>query len=378
MNIIEIIDILPNLYVKNPKAALVYTVAKSFCTKKGILLVRLGAIAEHLSLSKEEMKEACQLLQQLELVKKENETVVLPEIVSFESASQPTELKSYASSGIPPEYKVLIDEKTMYECYTTLGNQLWKVLAQVANFFHLDYPTLTRLMYNPTFKKQFLDVRRKVEQAAEITGERVTKLKKKKGSSKSTEELVQQLIDEIHIRNGEEIPQVEWKSPQLLRAFVLMYKKRYAEDYHFTGNPFSSLEMREVKKIATAFNEDGKQSVNFLQWCFGTKSYQTGVRNPLSIRFCSADNVMREFIRLQATGGKSAIPSTDISNSKNALLPTTFIEWIVTNYPKVQEVYHLSKIDDIVWLKQAYLKNELPDEALKPIIEEANRLGIQS
>jgi DNA-binding Lrp family transcriptional regulator len=376
MNVVEALDVLPILHQTNPKAVLVYAIARQFCTKKGILLISLASISDHLKFSKEEMKEACTLLKDTGLLKREEDRIVLPEVADFKSVSSPSELKTLAESGIPREYEVLLDQKQMYECYTTLGTQLWKVLAQVNNYFHLDYPTLTRLMYNPNFKKRLLDIRRKVEQAAEITGDRVTKLKKKKGSSKSIEELVDQLINEVHIRNGEELHKTEWKAPQLLRAFVVLYEKRYGEAYQFTTNPFSSLEMKEIKKIAVALNEDALVTLEYFKWCFDVKSYQPNITNPLRIRFCSSDNVIRDYLRLQASGGKVPSTSPQPSGVKSAPLPKDFLDWLEQTHPQIQEVYHFSKIDDLTWLKQAHTNKQLPDDNLIPIIEHAIQLGI--
>lgn len=371
MNVIETLDILPQLVEQDPKAALVYSIAKQFCDKKGRLTVKLKMIGDHLGLTPQELKEKCGVLKKRSLIAKDNSGVVLPEQRAFASSLPQTGLRQFASEGIPQGFEVLLDQKQMYDCYTTLGTQLWKVLAQVANYFRVDYPTLVRLMHNPEFKQGFIGVRKKVEQAAEITGQKVTRRRKKKQPSKPIHELVQQLIDEVHIRNGVEIDRSEWKSPQLLRVFVLMYKKRYHEDYHFTTNPFSSLEMREIKKILGAFNDDPIVTIEYLKWCFTVKSLEKAVMNPLRIRFCSSDNVIREFMRLKEQGQLNKGSASTSGPARSDALPTEFIEWIVENYSEVQNVYHFSKREDLVWLKEAYNSDELPDERLKPIIEEA-------
>lgn len=377
MNVIEVLETLPDLYQEDPKAALVYITAKEFCDRNGHLTIRLKMIGDHLQLAPAELKAKCTLLQQKGLIAKDAEGVVLPTQKAFSSKKNVSDLVQFSREGIPEGYEVLLDEKQMYECYTTIGNQLWKVLAQVAAFLKVDFKVLTRLMHNQDFRKQFTAVRKTVEQAAEISGQRVTRRKNKRAPSKSTSELVQQLYDEVHLRNGVEIPRSEWKSPQLLRVFVLMYRKRYNEDYVFTGNPFSSLEMREIRKIAKAFDDKAEDVIEFLKWCFTTKSYEPRVINPLRIRFCSSDNVIREFIRIQQQGGTAT--TKEISNTANgraAPLPTEFIEWIVTNHKSVHEVYRFSKREDLAWLKEAYNSDELPDEALKPIVEEAIKRGL--
>lgn len=371
MNIIEALDILPQLVDEDPKAALVYSTAKQFCDKKGRLTVKLKMIGDHLGLSPQQLKEKCRILKKRSLIAKDGSGVVLPEQRTFISSSPQTDLRQFALEGIPQGFEALLDEKQMYDCYTTLGTQLWKVLAQVANYFRVDYPTLVRLMYNPHFKQGFLAVRKKVEQAAEITGQKVTRRRKKKQPSKPIPELVKQLIEEVHIRNGIEIPRSEWKSPQLLRVFVLMYKKRYQEDYHFTTNPFSSLEMREIKKITSAFGDDPTVTIEFLKWCFTVKSLEKAVINPLRIRFCSSDNVIREFMRLKEQGQLNKGSATVETPARSDVLPTEFIEWIVASHGEMQQIYHFSKREDLVWLKEAYNSDELPDERLKPILEEA-------
>lgn len=370
MNVIEALDILPQLIEEDPKAAAIYSIAKEFADKKGHLTVKLKMIGDHLGLTPAQMKEKCKVLQNHGLISKDAQGVVLPEQKTFLSSIPLSDLRSFAIEGIPNGYEVLLDEKQMYDCYTTLGNQLWKVLAQIANHFRLDYRVLMRLMHSDKFKKEFVSVRKKVEQAAEITGQKVTRRKKKKQPNKSIAKLTQQLIDEVHIRNGVEIPRCDWKSPQLLRVFVLMYKKRYHEDYRFTTNPFSSLEMREIKKIASALNDNVTDVIAFLKWCFTVKSLEKAVMNPLRIRFCSSDNVIREFLRLKEQGQLNKPTATETTSRKDPL-PTEFVAWIVEHHPDVQNVYHFSKREDLTWLKQAYNSDELPDEQLKPIVEEA-------
>jgi len=372
MNVIEVLDILPQLIQEDPEAAAVYSIAKQFADKNGHLTVKLKMIGDHLGLTPLQMKAKCKILQEHGLITKDDQGVVLPEQKTFLSSVPLSELRSYAIEDIPNGYEILLDEKQMYDCYTTLGNQLWRVLAQVASHFRLDYRVLMRLMHSEKFKKQFIAVRKKVEQAAEITGQKVTRRKKKKQPNKSIEELTKQLIEEVHIRNNIEIPRSDWKSPQLLRVFVMMYKKRYREDYRFTTNPFSSLEMREIKKIASALNDNPFDVIEFLKWCFTVKSLEKAVMNPLRIRFCSSDNVIREFIRLKEQGNlHKGTATVKEENTRTAPLPTEFIEWIVENHAEVQNVYHFSKREDLAWLKQAYNSDELPDERLKPIVEEA-------
>lgn len=370
MNVVEALETLPQIYEKDSVAALVYTIAKQFCDKKGRLTVKLKMIADHLGLSGPEMKKACGALQEMKLIQKIENVVVIPDNKTFYSSKGKSELKTFAIEGIPNGFEILLNQREMFECYTTLGVQLWKVLAQVANYFHLDYPTLVRLMHSPEFRKSFTGVRRSVEQAAEISGKKVTKRKRKKAPKKSISELTEQLKAEVHLKNGIEIPRNEWKSPQLLRVFVLMYKKRYQEDYKFTTNPFSSLEMKEIKKIVNALEEDPLRVISFLQWCFGKKSYQPNVKNPLSIRFFSADAVIREFMR---TGGKEEAPKQDARSSP---LPTDFIEWLVEKHPELQDTYRFSKREDLLWLKQAQNSGELPDESLAVVITEAEQRGL--
>lgn len=368
MNPVELLDILPLLYKEHPKAALLYSVAKGFCNKKGELQIKLFWLAEHLKFSNLEMKEACSALQSHKLISKTNDSVVLTDNDKFKSLTSQSVLRRYASEEIPLGYEVLLQEKEMYDCYITLGTQLWKVLAQIANYFRLDFPTLTRLMYNADFKKRFLEVRKQVEKTAEITGQRVTKRKKAKGSKKTITELTEQLINEIHIRNDEEIPRSEWKAPQLLRVFVLIYKKRYNEDYVFTSNPFSSYEMKEIKAIASAFDENSFRVIAYLQWCFAKKSYQQGIMNPLRIRFCSSPNVIQEYIRSE----------TSLINSPEATkgtLSDQFMEWLKKNHKDLQETYQINKFTDMQWIKEAYQSKSLPDE-LVPIIKHALEQGV--
>lgn len=365
MNVIEVLEVLPFLYKENPQTGIYYTIAKSFCDKKGYITVPLGTIRDHLELSLEQEKDILKFLTKQKLLQEVNGFITLPEIKAFKAKE--SVLHHYALNEIPKGFEILLDKQKMFECYTTLGNVLWKVLAQIANYFHLDFLTLSRLMYNRDFKKRFLMIRKEVEQAAEITGTKVTKRKKKKQSKKSIAELTQQLKDEAHIRNGAPIPRNEWKAAQLLRVFVLMYSKRYKEDYVFTSNPFCGREVVEIKKIYDAFDENSLEVIEFLKWCFSVKTYQENVKNPIVIRFCSSDNVIREFMRTPRGTKKQPHRISSFDD---------FVAWIKKNHPNVQEIYTFSKKEELIWLKQAYDINELPDESLRPIIEEALKRGL--
>lgn len=366
MNVVETLSVFPELIKIDSQAALIYATAKQFCDKRGFLTVELQKIADHLNLESGEMEQKCDFLKRKGLMTDRVGKILFLPFKELQSSKVKTSLEKFAYEQIPEGFEVLFDDKKMYECYIALGTRLWRVLAEIANYFKLDYPTFLRLMYSEKFKKEFSDVRSKVEHMTKIVGKKVSKRKNIKQPPKTIDELTKQLLEEVHIRNGVEIPRKEWKAAQLLRVYVLMYNKTYQENYRFTTNPFSSLEIREIKKIYEAFEGDVEQVIVFLKWCFKVKRKQKGVFNPIRIRFCSSDNVIREFLRVGSDSKNQEVKC-------NSLLPMDFIEWIKNNYPELQSIYNFSKLEDLVWLEQAYRGNELPDERLRPIIIEAIR-----
>jgi hypothetical protein len=177
------------------------------------------------------------------------------------------------------------------------------------------------------------------------------------------------------MKNEHEIPRHEWKAPQLLRQYCLLFSERYNHAYDFTQNPFGSLEMREMKKIHEAFDQDSLEACNFLDWCFKVKSNEATIKFPLGARFVSNDNVIREYKQLGKAIQKH-IKTPVVKIERKAILPTEFIQWIVSHYPKLQEVYHFSKMEDLQWIKKACDDNELPHPDLKFVIEHAIEVGL--
>jgi hypothetical protein len=289
--------------------------------------------------------------------------------------ASPTKLSLYAfGNSVPPGYEVLFSQQELYKCYTTNGNALWKVLAEVSRFLNLDYFVVRRLLENPIHKEKFIACRKQAEEAAEISGTKVTKRKLLKASGKTVSELTEQLLTEVHIRNEHEIPEEEWKAPQLLRLYCLEYKKKYQQDYTFGGNPFGSLEMKEMKNIHEAFDCDANQAIAFLKWCFEVKANDPGLKFPPTPRFCSHANVIREYKSRDQT--KIVMASSVPKEERKTPLPQSLLDWIEQNYKDVQQIYQLTKMEDLVWMRKAYDENDLPHVDLKPIIEHAISTGV--
>lgn len=370
MNTIFALDYAPYLAVNKPELLACYLIIKNFCNSKGKCEIASSLIQQHLQqipgLSSFNIENALVELESFGLISQEHEhiNIITNLLCSKTIASQ---LKDYAfGDEVPAGYEALFDEKLLYQCYTTNGNVLWKVLAEVSRFLGLDFAVVKRLLENPKTKQRFLELRKKVEEAAEISGQKVTKRKLKRGSDKTVSELYEQLMAEVHIKNGEEIPVADWKSPQILRQYCLSYKERYGLDYMFTASPFGSFEMREAKKILTAFDENATETVQFLKWCFEKKSHEATIKFPLTPRFCSNDNVIREF-RQNGAGPVQQVAKVE----RKSVLPTQFIEWIVSTYPHIQETFHLSKLEELVFMKKAYDENDLPHPDMKYVVEYA-------
>lgn len=375
MNTIFALDYAPFLAVNKPELLACYLIIRNFSNSKGKCEVSPALIQEHLrqvpGLVDFNIDNALAELESCGLISQEQEQIkVIAELLC--SKTIVSQLKDYAfSDQLPAGYEALFDEKLLYQCYTTNGNVLWKVLAEVSRFLGLDFIVVKRLLENPKIKQRFLELRKKVEEIAEISGQKVTKRKLKKASDKTVSELYEQLMTEVHLKNGEEIPVAEWKCSQILRQYCLCYKERYGQDYIFTASPFGSFEMREAKKILTAFDENATETVQFLKWCFEKKSHEATIKYPLTPRFCSNDNVIREF-RQNGTGPVQQVAKVE----RKSALPTSFIEWIVANYPHIQETYHLSKLEEIVFMKKAYDENDLPHPDMKHVVEYALQIGL--
>ena len=409
MNTIEIIDYLPKIHNRNPDSALLYTIIKHFTSKQGTCTLTLLEVANSLGFSDERFEKAKIILD--DYVKIKNGTVIWMTPSQRENDRIDTILEKKGFEEIPTEYSVLYDPIQMYICYRMLGEVLWGVYTSIVQYFKLDIPTAIRLMDNPIFKQKVLETKEAVTNIIPVLEQRIPNKKGKKSESyfreqvilnlnvfqgkidtpmvpqvvvatveaikkkeKTIPELTQQLYNEVHLSNGEEIPPENWKTVQLLRAYCLMYKKRYNEEYRFITNPFSSLEMREVKKIYDAFGQQALNVLSYFKWVFGKKSYTAGISNPLVIRFASSDNVIREFMRLQEQGttGESTTPVV----TTGVLLPTSFIEWVCVKYPDIQDSYRLAKIEDLKWMKKACDSGYTEDERLKIILDKVLELGI--
>lgn len=370
MNTIDVVEYFPTLYRENPLAIPVYSTLKHFCNKQGQCDITLSDVAENLSIDPIGMRSVCEILVRHGLLIKQPTGFLIN--MQPKRLKHSSKLENYAfGDTIPNGYEALIDEKQMYRCFTTNGLALWSILAEVCRFLNLDYFVAKRLLENDNFKQKFIAIRKKVEQAAEISGMKVTKRVLKKGSDKTITELYDQLINEVHLKNEHEIPRHEWKTPQLLRWYCLEYKKRYNEQVVFTRSPFGGPEMKALKQVYEAFDQKGDQAADYIDWCFSTKSNDPGLKYPIVPNFIAHDRVIKEYKTRDATTFHNKPKQTN-----SADLPTSFIGWVVENHPKVQETYHLSKQQDVVWLKKALTEEQVKDPDVVAVVEHAITIGL--
>lgn len=287
---------------------------------------------------------------------------------------------------VPEAYKQLLDFEKMKEALRVLGTI--DVAKMLAKHFSLDFQTMQLYLETKEFREQVNEVRLKVKAAK--AEEPTTKIEEpivikpeiikpelelkveikaketKEVTPKKTKNLYEQFITEGNWKRGTKTPlsESEWKAQQVLWYFCILYKRRYGVDYKFTGNLYSSKEMRDMKNVLEALS-GGVETKSYLEWVFNVKSKD--LKEIDSTGIVVHARMINEFQKIK-------VKATMVASGD---LPKDFKDWIVQNVPEFLEVSNCKTIEDIKWAKKAVDINEAT-EPVKQVVQEALRRNLLS
>lgn len=280
---------------------------------------------------------------------------------------------------VPEVYKQLLDFEKMKEALRVLGTI--DVAKMLAKHFSLDFQTMQLYLETKEFREQVNEVRLKVKAAkaeepivikpeiikpkpepkVEIKAEET-----KEVTPKKTKNLYEQFIAEGNWKRGTKtpLPESEWKAQQVLWYFCILYKRRYGVDYKFTGNLYSSKEMRDMKNVLETLS-GGVETKSYLEWVFNVKSKD--LKEIDSTGIVVHARMINEFQKIK-------VKATMVASGD---LPKDFKDWIEQNVPEFLEVSNCKTIEDIRWAKKAVDINEAT-EPVKQVVQEALRRNLLS
>ena len=278
---------------------------------------------------------------------------------------------------VPEAYKQLLDFEKMKEALQALGTI--DVAKMLAKHFSLDFQTMQLYLETKEFREQVNEVRLKVKAAkAEepiIIKPEIIKSKSepkveikaeetKEVTPKKTKNLYEQFITEGSWKRGTKtpLPESEWKAQQVLWYFCILYKRRYGVDYKFTGNLYSSKEMRDMKNVLETLS-GGVETKSYLEWVFNVKSKD--LKEIDSTGIVVHARMINEFQKIK-------VKATIVTSGD---LPKDFKDWIEQNVPEFLEVSNCKTIEDIRWAKKAVDINEAT-EPVKQVVQEALRRNL--
>lgn len=382
----------PYLAKVSKSAFVLYIFYDKLQDDEGIIQITYNDIREHTGLQGTTLSKAHKILLELGLLKalddkqyfKGKKYKVIRDPIMEEDKKQElfitNELDLNSSfrskyEKIPDAYKQLVSFEKMKEALQALGTV--DVARRLAKHFNLDFQTMQLYLEMKDFRDQVDEVRRRVKTAKESIEPIVVKseliiepkieIKEeeiKEVAPKKTKNLYEQFITEGNWKRGTKtsIAEVDWKAQQVLWYFCILYNRRYGIDYKFTGNLYSSKEMRDMKRVLEALN-GGVETKTYLDWVFNIKSKD--LKEIDSTGIIVHPRMINEFQKVKAK--TTIVAGGDLSKD--------FIDWIVKNVPEFLEISNCKTIEDIKWTKKAVDSNEAT-ESMKQVVQEALRRNL--
>lgn len=380
--LILLLDYAP-LLQGQPQALALYLYYDASKGKDNMVHISYNAISQHLGISKPTISSCIKVLREYGLIKAPEQSddgppchshhAEIPPLRSltnvdreklFKSVDRPvlTDVRQnlLEPENLPLEYQQLFSPKDLQRALDKLGSDNFNI-KHLIEFFKLDENVVRLWNSSPAFKKKFNACRQEILSG---TAKPVSLRKEKKERKERSADETYDGLMKVHLsrKTSEEIPVEEWKSPQLLRQFCLLYEQKNNCRYVLVGDSFSSKELKDMKRLLTIFEDDARKSVKYLTWVFEHKNkvLPGGV---LSTGICLHPRMLNEF---QKANTKTEFFQTDP-------IDEDFQKWILKNVPDV--VQRVKYMRDLYWLKDEYDAGEADKEA-KVIVEEGIRRRI--
>lgn len=401
-NLVFLLDYAP-LLVKNHKSAMIiYEFYDKFKDDSGIVTIKYEELKEHLGLATSTISDAHNILKSLKLIEplkqkdvKERKFQSVPykvlpviplseneDALKYVSNELNTEIQSntqlkerFISQRLPEEFMVIFDVDRVKKVIEDLGEVKSQIANCLATSFGLDRNMFKVLMENKQFRQRFVEVKKLAQQQLkekiqDQSKSHVSNTVNSNGKTINSDaaKFYEQLM-EIHIdrKTKQERPISTWKSPQLLRYFCLCYEREYKTAYKFNGVSWSSKEMKDMKRILTAFDEDAQQAMTYIDWVFTIKIKSLNGIDSTGI--LAHARMINEFNRKYNGSKKKSI-------SRNDNLPQDFLDWIKIEVPNIEDLADCTTYYDLYWLREEQLSSSDIADEIEKIINEAIRRGI--
>lgn len=192
------------------------------------------------------------------------------------------------------------------------------------------------------------------------------KSKKTKKPVPTFNEIYATLMKGSHDRHGNEIPKGKWQPFQFFRYFCILYEGTYGSRFRFEpkANPFSLKELRDMKTLLLAFNNNALEVVRYLDWVFKVKSRD--LPNLDGTALLRHQRMLNEYER------KRQEPYT---YRKMDPINEEYLQWVHENAPDLFCDYDFERMKDLYWVKEDYNDKEGGDIVVL-VVEEGIRRSL--
>lgn len=389
-NLVFLLDYAPILVKSNKSAMIIYEFYDKFKDDTNTVVIKYEELVEHLGLATSTIRDAHKVLKNLKLIEPFKQSEVkakkfqsvpyrmLPVVPISEnkealeyaenelnvSIQKGTKLRErFIREKLPSEYLDVLDVGKMKKAIENLGDVKSQIANCLATEFGLDRNMFKLLMEDKGFRENVVKTKREAKEAVSDSGSTKTTVSSTKKDIKVPKAYEQLMSVHISRKTKQEMKIDEWKSPQLLRYFCLCYEREYKVPYTFSKEPWNSKQMKDMKRILTAFKDDAQRATAYVDWVFVTKRK---VLDGIDSGILAHDRMINEFNRKQ----NGTIQNTQIT--RNSSLPTNFLEWVGENVPNVDDFADCKTYYDLYWIREEHLQSgeDTPPE-LKALIAEA-------
>ena len=358
-------DYASELVKANPRAFALYMLYDKFQDSEGHVPLSFPEMREILKFNPVQLKEALEALVERGLVveiEKGKYKVEKLGPIGFDS-----ELKDRYNFSLGLGLDSLLNIDKMKKAFNELGDTKFNIAQCLVKHFGLDKNKFTLAMETESFSAKIREVRSAVKSQVTIGAGSPIVSKSVAKSVTKTNPLYEQFLQEGNLKRGTktELPLNEWKSPQLLWYFCILYKKKYGQDFLFVGNLYKSKEMKHMSQILETFGS-AVEVKSYFDWVFNVK--EKDLNGIDSTGIVASVRMMNEFRKTKT----NAVRKT---NSSVSFIPPDFLDWIKANAISFLEVSNCKTIEDLKWAKRAVMQDEA-DDITKLVVTEATGRGL--
>lgn len=161
-----------------------------------------------------------------------------------------------------------------------------------------------------------------------------------------------------------------WNASHMLSYFLVRYEKRYRCEFSFINEKaiWNGKEIKDIKGVINRFKGDTVAAKRYLDWVFDVKSRDPKLDGLERTGLLVHQNMLQEYRRVQASGGRKPGQSIAMQVSGNSGLDENFVAWVKNHYPQLG--YPLETQEHLRYLMQA---NDGADSSIDAIVMEAKK-----